>query len=112
MNYNEGEPEGTDDLEALRDTVNNSPVTPDLMPGLTIGRNVHYILPHGPNAGSHRAAIIVNVLDPVAGLVNLQVFTDGANDGRHYAQGMSWQTSVEHDPLGQELDTWHWIEPA
>lgn len=85
------------------------------MEDLTEGRIVHYVLPHGSSAGEHRPAIIVKVWGSgysyPDGTVNLQVFTDGMNDGENYAQPPLWMTSVLHDPNGAP-DTWHWIEKA
>lgn len=84
---------------------------PKAIPGLTEGRIVHYVLPDGPNAGQHRPAIIVRVWNPVSSTVQLQVFTDGSNDGPKYAAGLFWATSVM---LSEEPKpgTWHWIERA
>lgn len=81
------------------------------MDGLTEGRIVHYVLPHGPSRGEHRPAIVVKVWSKDMGTVNLQVFTDGSNDGENYAAGVLWQTSIVYSE-DKEPDTWHWIEPA
>ncbi len=77
----------------------------DELAGLAVGRLVHYVLIDGPNAGKSRPAIVVRVWE--RGCVNLQLFTDGPNDGNRYAAGRSWQTSVNYSPTG-ELGTWHW----
>jgi len=77
------------------------------MEGLTEGRIVHFVLENG----QHRPAIVVKVWNKSTGYVNLQVFTDGGNDGEQYASGQYWATSVmpseTHEPR-----TWHWIEKA
>lgn len=81
------------------------------MPGLTEGRIVHYVLPDDISNTSpleHRPAIIVKVWDRFFGTVNLQVFTDGANDGM---PSIVWKTSIRHDKTGSP-GTWHFIEPA
>src|SRR4051812_37918792 len=91
-------------------------VSEDTMDGLTEGRMVHYVLPDGPSAGQHRPAVVVHVWrdipDYVAdGRVQLQVFTDGTNDGGDYAGGLVWRTSVKYSEE-KEPGTWHWIEKA
>lgn len=90
-----------------------APVELPKMEGLTEGRIVHYVLPDGPSAGEHRAAVIVKVWRNVAsacqGYCNLMVFLDGANDGT--ASYLLWKTSKCYSD-GKELDTWHWIEKA
>lgn len=86
----------------------------------TVGRITHYVLPDGRSKGDHRPAVIVRVWgeDQVKagtlpaealGTVQLQVFTDGSNDGDQYAAGIVWKTSVVHDEAGG-LGTWHWPE--
>lgn len=99
-----------------------------LMPGLTEGRIVHYVLDTGPNQGQHRPAIVVRDWKQPNGLVQLQVFTDGLNDGFNneisvketgwkeavtvrQVANIIWRTSViySEDP---KLGTWHWIEKA
>ncbi len=79
------------------------------MDGLIEGRIVHYVMTDGRGAGLHRPAIIVHVWDKATGCVQLQVFTDGSNDGPEHAHGLLWATSVSHseDPMPR---TWHWIE--
>jgi len=74
--------------------------------GLTEGRIVHYVLPDGPSAGQHRPAIVVKNWG--GGGVQLQVFTDGQNDG---AENVVWVTSILHSET-KEKNTWHWIERA
>lgn len=95
---------------------------PDGMPGLTEGRIVHYVMedaeehrqqPDGTVAWgpAHRPAIIIKVWDRERGTVNLQVFTDGSNDGAFYESGIAWKTSRVYSE-GKESGTWHWIEQA
>lgn len=88
------------------------------MDGVIEGRIVHYVLDRGPNAGQHRAAMIVRVwgeFAPPVGTVNLRVFLDGSNDTREPWGNDSpilWVTSVKHDPTGTQERSWHWIERA
>ncbi len=89
--------------------------------GLTEGRIVHYVLESGRSKGEHRPAIVVRDWKQENGLVQLQVFTDGINDG--FVEGVApqtgfsvsansiWRTSV-HYSEEKELGTWHWPEPA
>ena len=85
--------------------------------GLTEGRIVHYVLPDGHSTGQHRPAIVVRVWrdangqTQTNGLVQLQVFTDGSNDGESYAGGLCWATSIEYSDDARPR-TWHWIERA
>jgi len=80
------------------------------MDGLTEGRIVHYVLAEGRSKGEHRPAIVVRVWrDHAAGMVQLQVFTDGTNDG--FDTGVVWRTSVHYD-ASSAPGTWHWIEKA
>src|SRR5471032_613438 len=83
----------------------------------SIGRVVHFVLPAGRNKGEHRPAIIVRVWEAAAhpqghpdNLVQLQVFTDGSNDGEEYKSGTHWATSVHHDASGTEFGTYHFPE--
>lgn len=81
------------------------------MEGLTEGRIVHYVMPNE----DHRPAIVVRVCPKEwgypDGAVQLQVFTDGSNDGLEYASGLFWATSVQYS-LDTVPGTWHWIERA
>lgn len=77
---------------------------------LTIGRMVHFVLDTGPSAGEHRPAVVVRVWNKEQGYVQLQVFTDGSNDG--FTENVIWRTSVRPDPSGQAAYSWHWIEKA
>jgi hypothetical protein len=82
--------------------------------GLTEGRIVHYVMDHGHNVGAHRPAIVVRNWKQENGLVQLQVFTDGLNDGFADSAGapmnILWCTSVLHDEGEKQPGTWHWIE--
>lgn len=78
------------------------------MEGLTPGRIVHFVMPDG----EHRPAIVVRVWWHRVGMVNLQVFTDGLNDGGQHATGLYWATSILLDEENKIPNTWHWIEPA
>jgi len=71
------------------------------------GSIVHFVLP----SGAHRPAIIVRVCHQKTGVCNLQVFTDGANDGPAYEKGIVWETSVKYSEE-KTPNTWHWIEKA
>lgn len=73
-------------------------------PKPTVGRIVHYVLPEGRNAGEHRPAIVTRVWSDVC--VQLQVFTDGENDG---LANVEWRTSILNDEAGAP-NTWHWPE--
>lgn len=77
----------------------------------SVGRMVHYVLSHTDrNKGQHRPAVIVRVFDDkptVDSAVNLQVFTDSANDSM---QLTAWRTSVHQDPTGTALGSWHEME--
>lgn len=78
----------------------------------TVGRIVHYVLPDGRSAGHTRPAIVVRVWGGTDGghdmpLIQLQVFTDGRNDGDEYASGIAWKTSVHYDADGAP-GTWRW----
>lgn len=77
------------------------------MDGLIEGRLVHFVMPDG----QHRPAIVVRVWSKETGYCNLQVITDGSNDGQENTSGMRWETSVNYSE-GKEPRTWHWIEKA
>lgn len=80
----------------------------------SIGRIVHFVLDGGPNKGQHRPAMIVRIWDAnptIHSLVQLQVFTDGSNDGELYRSGLYWATSVHYaDPSENKIYSWHWPE--
>jgi hypothetical protein len=82
----------------------------------TVGRLVHYVMPNGRSAGDVRPALIVRVWDgpgdalppgEAVPLVQLQVFTDGMNDGEEWATGLVWKTSVHYSEANTP-GTWHW----
>ncbi len=79
------------------------------MQGLTEGRIVHFVMPNG----EHRPAIVVRVWrdlqDRYPGYCDLQVFTDGTNDGPENAAGIRWETSIQFSKEPQPR-TWHWPE--
>lgn len=78
------------------------------MEGLTPGRIVHFVAPNG----KHRPAIVVHVWSvDKPGYVQLQVFTDGSNDGEWGKPGVVWETSVDYSEEPKPR-TWHWIERA
>lgn len=80
------------------------------MEGLTAGRIVHFVVPNTPEPHPHRPAIVTRVWND-AGMVQLQVFTDGTNDGEWGKPNVVWETSVAYseEPTPR---TWHWIERA
>lgn len=89
--------------------------------GLAVGRIVHYVLENGRSKGEHRPAIVVRDGMQENGLVQLQVFTDGRNDGLgdnmtvghegtvEVVQNTIWRTSI-HYSEAKEPGTWHWPE--
>lgn len=85
------------------------------MEGLTEGRIVHYVMPDGRSAAECRPGLVVKVWrdgngsPPGNGVCNLQVFTDGMNDGPAYITGIAWKTSVVYSAEGAP-GTWHWPE--
>lgn len=95
---------------------------PESLPGLIEGRIVHYVLESGRSKGEHRPAIVVRDWKQENGLVQLQVFTDGENDGLRdivterlmpiidldYSDFLLWRTSVPYSE-DKEPGTWHWI---
>lgn len=100
-------------------------MTEELIPGLAVGRIVHYVLESGRSKGEHRPAIVVRDWKQPNGLIQLQVFTDGTNDefrdivttflgqvtGHSFSANTIWRTSV-HYSEEQEPGTWHWPEKA
>jgi len=83
---------------------------------LAIGRIVHYSFTNEHRQRVVRPAIIVRVWNsgPHGGTVQLQVFTDGGNDGDRYRSGVLWATSQQHrddvpnrDPEGSGT-YWYW----
>ncbi|SRR5216683_4360369 len=99
------------------------------MEGLRVGSDVLYVLGSGHSKGAIRPAKVVRDWSDQTtpgsdGMVQLQVFTDGWNDGfkdTHLVrigeqeatviiyQNSIWQTSV-HYSEEKELGTWHWPE--
>lgn len=76
------------------------------MDGLTVGRNVHFIV-----GGEHLAAIITKVHD-AAGEIQLTVFyPDEPLFGFGGGQSSSHRASYAHESKAQN-GTWHWIERA
>lgn len=84
---------------------------PDPLAFLRIGRLVNYVLPDGRSAGEVRPAIVVKIWNMATGYVNLQVFTDGSNDGERWADGITWVTSILYSEEPKP-NTWHWGSPA
>ena len=105
-----------------------------MLPGLTEGRIVHYVLAehdlsadHKYCAGRHRPAIVVNRWEGLGrndGYSNLLVFLDGSNDDENYKfseilgpggkterspKFILWATSRTYSE-GKEPGTWHWPE--
>ncbi len=101
--------ENANTCEQKADCCDHEAHVPGPIAGLTEGRIVHYVLPSGPSQGEHRPAVIVKVWNPQTGCCNLQVFTDGSNDGEEYAAGYYWATSRVHH-AGSATGTWHFIE--
>lgn len=98
------------------------------MKDLTVGRIVHFVMDVGRHKGDHRPAIVVRNWEQENGLVQLQVFTDGANDdikdtiavhcsetntahSIHVTANTFWRTSVLYSET-KEPGTWHWPERA
>jgi hypothetical protein len=94
-----------------------------MIPGLTEGRIVHYVL-HPAHPGDpleHRPAIVVKDLHEASGSCNMQVFVDGTNDRgpidasyplpttEETSRGVAWRTSVVFSATPQP-GTWHWPE--
>ena len=76
------------------------------MDGLTEGRVVHFVT----QAGDHRPAVVVRVwATGRPGYINLQVLTDGSNDGEWGKANIVWETSVDYSEEPKPR-TWHWIE--
>jgi len=83
---------------------------------VSVGRIVHYVFKDRNGELVHRPAIVVHDCFADWGVyqeqegVQLQVFTDGTNDGPDYAAGIVWRTSVYHDEETKAEGTWHWPE--
>jgi hypothetical protein len=81
----------------------------------SVGSMVYFVLPESSRyPGEHRPAIIVKIWDEEPkpdSMVQLQVFTDGSNDGDLYKSGLFWATSVHYaDPSENKPYSWHWPE--
>lgn len=81
----------------------------------SVGRAVHYVTTTAygwRESGEHRPAVIVRVWAPgnEHSSVQLQVLTDGLNDGFPADQGTKWASSVSHDETTKNPGTWHWPE--
>jgi hypothetical protein len=73
----------------------------------TVGRIVHYFTESSRHGGIQtRPAIIVHVWPGNEDVVQLQVFTDGDNDGM---KNVEWLTSVHHSE-NHEHRTWDWMD--
>ena len=89
------------------------------MKDLIVGKLVHYVLEGGRCKGEHRPAIVVRDWSNTGasypdGTVNMQVFTDGQNDGfleLNHPVNVIWRTSIHHSE-DKEPGTWHQIEKA
>lgn len=80
-------------------------------PRPSVGRIVLYRLKDKRGDIVIRPAIVVRVWerqDDEMPLVQLQVFTDGSNDGVGGPDGIVWKTSVHYDEAGAE-GTWSWM---
>ena len=72
------------------------------------GTLVHFVLDVGPNAGTHRPAMVVAGTKETC---NLVVFLDGPNDGYGGSEPETrWRESVAHDEAAKAPGTWHWPE--
>ncbi|SRR6266849_3265037 len=89
-----------------QEVIKNAPI--DLGQKPSIGQIVHFVLPDGPSKLDHRPGTIVRIW---GSSVNMQVLTDGENDGTKYASGLYWATSVPYtDPSENKPYSWHWPE--
>lgn len=73
----------------------------------SVGRILHYVYAshdldsaHQDSVGKSRPAIVVQVFGEEAKCANVQVFTDGANDG--HPSGIIWKTSVSISEMPTE----------
>lgn len=91
------------------------------MDGLTIGRNVHYVLTgeegihwsDNDAAGKHRMAFVVDVLDVGTGFVELHVLL--SKNDKFFTLDRELKLFVNLDVRysdDKEPGTWHWIERA
>ncbi len=60
-----------------------------------------------------RPAVVVRVFDGIVHngmpLINVRVFTDGANDGPMMHEGAEWLTSLHYSQEDHRPGTWHWM---
>jgi hypothetical protein len=74
----------------------------------TIGRIVNYVMA----VGVIRPMMIVRVMDADNGVINGQIFRDGAGDDRYDARGLAnlkWVSGVRYD-ASKVPGSWHWPE--
>lgn len=85
-----------------------TPITPTRY--ASIGDEVGYVLPSGPNKGETRPAKVVRNWD--GQVVNLVVFTDGGNDfpAGQGSTGILWVTNTRYSDSYRDGDTWHWLD--
>ncbi len=74
------------------------------MEGLTVGRNVHYVI----HDGQHFAAIVTAVLDRDMGVIDVVVFPPS----NAAALPATFAVEPARYSEGKEPGTWHWIERA
>lgn len=74
-----------------------------------IGETVHFVLNTGPNAGTHRPAIVVSISNSYT--VNLQVFSDGTKSIGDSLPNVFWKRGAILDEAGKSQGTWHFPEP-
>lgn len=83
---------------------------PEVMPQL--GQTVHFVLNQGPNAGAHRPAIVVGVVNSYT--VDLQVFSNGTKGQMPKGDqlpNLFWKPKCVQDERGKSQGTWHYGEP-
>lgn len=93
--------------------MSEAPQTPAI-PGLSIARNVHYVLSEDPEnplpiEDRHRAAIITKVLDPRVGMIEVCVFMQLQDDldpsnPRPMRQEVAFYSEIPY------AGTWHFPE--
>ena len=85
------------------DLKGEAPKVPEQFKALCIGRMVRYVA-----SGDVRPAVVVDVLDQAAGVVELQVFW-GANRGEAIPiDEETGQAGVVRYSVDQGPGTWHW----
>lgn len=95
------------DTTKTASTPTTTPAT-DRMAGLVMGRIVEFCFRDREGELALRPAIVVRVWDRALGLVNLRVFTDGANDAP-YGDHTLWAQSVRYSAEPED-QTWRWPE--